>query len=151
MASANLGSWKSLDPEIIVMTPIIYSCWKSEILEILQSGDVGMPLNIIVHNLNTICQKFGRVLSSRGEKNLLTLFGIILTFFCGPTNYIFCGYVVCFPLWANRQPLLLSSLGGVVCRSKGSLLRILSLGVLGEGSTWDLRVRPAVPAARLEI
>ena len=31
-------------------------------------------------------------------------------------------------------------------RSKGSLQRIWSLGMLGEGSGWDLRIRPAPPA-----
>ena len=32
-------------------------------------------------------------------------------------------------------------------RSKGSLRRISSLGALGEGSGWNLRIRPAAQAA----
>ena len=39
------------------------------------------------------------------------------------------------------------------CRSKESLRRIRSLGALGEGSGWDLKIRPAAPPAsgNLEI
>ena len=33
------------------------------------------------------------------------------------------------------------------CRSKDSLRRIRSVGAIGEGSSWDLRVRPAPPPA----